>query len=71
MKLKYQTDRGLHFVADNPDEELKYYWTSKIVEAMRQEQYNFAQEVAVALRKLPAGKKLTLKSKPIIVTIEK
>lgn len=71
MKLKYQSDRGLHFVAEYPDEELKRYWTNKIVDAIANEQAAFAQEVAVALRKLPAGKKMTIKSKPIIVVIEK
>lgn len=67
MKLKIKGEHNFHFVAENPDESLNRYWKNKIGEAWTSEANEFLEEVAVALRKLKAGEKVTITSKPIVV----
>lgn len=71
MKLTYKNERGLEFVAKNPDESLSNYWRTQIEDAIWSELREFSQECAVALRNLKPGEKVTLESRPVKVTIQK
>jgi hypothetical protein len=69
MKLEFKNDTGLKLRADNPDESLNHYFKGRILDAYNEETRNFLEEVAVALRKLPPGKTVTVYSKPISVQL--
>lgn len=69
--MTYKGARGLKVEATNPDEAMNAYVRGKLCEAWLAEAYSFIEEVSVTLRKLKAGKKVTLRSKPIVVELER
>ena len=71
MKLAIKTEHDLIFEATNPDESLKYYWLQQLRQAYEAEVQEFLQECAVTMRNLKAGEQVTVKSKPIKVTLSK
>ena len=64
-------EHGMHLISNSPDETIKEYTKAKIVESWEKERNNFIEEVCVAMRNLPVGKKITIVSKPISVLLER
>jgi hypothetical protein len=71
MKISYTGERGLKIEVVNPDEKLIGDFRGRVQEMWLKEAREFMEEVAVGLRKLPNNKKVTLRSKPITVEIER
>lgn len=71
MKLTYKGEHDVQVVADNPDESMKEYYINKIRSALYLEWENFLEEVSVTLRNLKSGESVTIRSKPISVTLER
>lgn len=70
MKISYEGENGVKFLAENPSESLKQYWRNRLKDVIEEEIQNFVEEVAVAMRTMQPGTKRKLKSRPIIVTLE-
>lgn len=71
MKMTYDNGpRKMKVTAEFPDERLRQLFVDNIHEKLWEEFRAFTEEINVALRKLPMGKKRVMKSRPIEVTIE-
>ena len=71
MKISYKGEHGLIISAEHPDESLTEHLAQRISDSLRNEQNAFIREVEVAIRNLKVGGRRTLRSKPIVVEIEK
>jgi hypothetical protein len=71
MKLKFQTERGMHVEVTNPDEAMKKMYKDAIRDKYDNEAFEFIQECAVAARNIKPGQRIELKSRPIEVIIER
>lgn len=71
MKLTFETETHMKVIAQAPDEPMKKRFADSIMDAYHREAISFREEVIVAIRKLKPGEKMTLKSRPLEVDMER
>lgn len=71
MNIKMTGENGMTLDCKNADESVKQYAIERIGRLWEKERQEFLQEVQVAIRNLKDGETLTLRSKPIEITLQK
>lgn len=71
MKITVEEETGMTLVCERPDETLKTMTAQKIRNLIEAEVNGFLTEVQAELRRLKPGGKVSLKSRPIEIRIER